>query len=115
MPPRICWALLGFILSVGCGRPSATLADKLQGAWVVQTINGEPVPEGFREQATVIFSTDGRCQRGEDVGTFEVIDDATIRTRLRDRVEDLNVDVVGDAVTMRMADGVVTVLTRATP
>lgn len=115
MPRRFCWALLVLILAVGCGRPSPTLTDKVQGAWAVQAINGEPVPEAFRERATVIFFPNGRCQRGEDVGAFEAINDATIRTRLGDRVEDVNVDVVGDAVTMRMADGVVTVLARASP
>lgn len=114
MPPRFSRALLVLILAVGCSRPSLTLADKVQGAWAVQTIDGEPVPEAFREEATVIFFPDGRCQRGEDVGAFEAINEATIRTRLGDRVEDIAVDIAGDKLTMRMA-GVVTVLARATP
>jgi hypothetical protein len=59
-----------------------------------------------------VAAPDGQCQRGGDVGTFEVIDDATMRTRLGDRVEDVAVDVVGDTVTMRTAAGVVTVLAR---
>ena len=115
MPPKFFWALLVLILNVGCSRPSLTLTDKVQGAWAVQTIDGEPVPEVFREEATVIFFPDGRCQRGGDVGTFEVINDATIRTRLGDRVEDIAVDIAGDKLTMRMADGVVTVLARVSP
>lgn len=112
MPPRLRLALLVLILAAGCGRPPLALADKLQGAWVVQKINGEPVPEALRDRVAVIFFPDGQCQRGGDVGTFEVIDDVTIRTRLVDRVEDVNVDVVDDTVTMRTAEGIVTVLAR---
>lgn len=110
MPPRFRWAILAVILAAGCGGPS--LADKVVGAWSMQTVNGQPVPERHRDRVAVVFSRDGSCQRGDDVGTFEVIDEATIRTRLGDRVEVVGVEVSGDTMTMRTTEGVVTVMAR---
>jgi hypothetical protein len=78
------------------------------GARIV-TRKGKPVAEwldaaGKKRQAPVTAG---------EVGTFEVLDDATIRTRFGDRVEVMAVEVSGDTLTMRTAEGLVTVLGRA--
>lgn len=111
MPLRFCLVCLVVVLAAGCARPSLT--DKLQGAWAVQTVNGQPAASPWRGRVAVVFLNDGTFQRGGDVGTFEVIDDATIRTRIGDRVEVLAVDASGDTLTIRTAEGVVTVMERA--
>jgi hypothetical protein len=93
-----------------CGRPSLT--DKVQGAWAVQTVNGQPASESLRGRVAVAFRADDTCQRGGDVGTFRVIGDAVIRTRIGDRKEVIAVEVSGGTLTMQTAEGVVTVLGR---
>ena len=111
MPPRFRWALLAVILAAGCGRPQ--LANKVVGAWAVQTVNKQPAPESLRGRVAVVFLNDGTFQRGGEVGTFEVIDDATIRTRIGNRVEVLAVDATGGTLTIRTAEGLVTIMERA--
>jgi hypothetical protein len=111
VPLRFCLVCLVVILSVGCGRPSLT--DKVQGAWAVQTVNGQAAPSPLRGRVAVVFLDDGTFQRGGEVGTFTVIDDATIRTRIGDRVEVLAVAASGDTLTIRTAEGLVTVMERA--
>jgi hypothetical protein len=101
---------MGVILAAGCGRPS--LATHIEGAWALQTVNGRAVPEWVRDGVTVVFLADGTCQRGDEVGTFDVVDDATIRTRIGDRTEVVSVKISGDTLTMRPAGGAVTALKR---
>lgn len=111
MPLRFCLVCLVVILAAGCGRPSLT--DKVQGAWAVQAVNGQAAPESLRGRVAVVFLNDGTFQRGGDVGTFTAIDDATIQTRIGDRLEVIAVDVAGDTLTIRTPEGLVTVMTRA--
>lgn len=94
------------LLAAGCEHPSRT--GQLHGARAVQTVNGQPAPESLRDRVALVFLKDGTCQRGGEAGTFEVLDDATIRTRFGDRVEVMTVEVSGDTLTMRTAEGVVT-------
>jgi hypothetical protein len=110
VPPRFCLVCLFVILAAGCERPSLT--DKLQGAWAVQTVNGQPAASPWRGRVAVVFLNDGTFQRGGDVGTFDVIDGGTILTRIGDRVEVLTVDASGDTLTIRTAEGVVTVMAK---
>jgi hypothetical protein len=98
------------MLAAGCGQSSLT--EQLHGAWAVQTVNGQPPSESLRDRVAVVFLSDGTCQRGDEVGTFEVLDDATIRTRFGDSVEVIPVEVSGDTLTMRTKGGFVTVLGR---
>jgi hypothetical protein len=96
--------LLTTLLIVGCGKTS--LHDRISGKWTPQSVNGRALPDASRSQMRFEFLRDGTCRRGDEGGSFKVVDASTIQTTFGNHSEVVAIEIKGDILIMRMDAGV---------
>jgi hypothetical protein len=101
---RLSVVLMTTLLAIGCGKTSLT--DRIIGKWTPQSVNGQSLPDGLRSQMQIEFLRDGTCRRGDESGSFKVVDVSTIQTQFGNQSEVVTVDIKGDILIMRMDAGV---------
>lgn len=100
---QLGFLVLVALLVVGCDR--ASLGDLIVGTWEPLSINGQVITGEFRAQMQIAFHRDGSCRRGNEIGTFKVVDASTIQTIFDNYSEAVTVEIKEDILIMRMDAG----------